>query len=144
MHESRCGILCSQCTKKEEYGCEGCINMPEGYWGGKCEIKICCEMKKIEHCGLCEDFPCQMIKEISYDPETGDNGDRLLNCKMWLDKSTDDKWSVYRKILLGVSIGITAGLIIGILQSMLTAWLIVGFIVGFGLGLMFHISRKNN
>lgn len=143
MYESRCGLLCSKCANREEYGCEGCINMPEGYWGGSCEIKICCEMKKYDHCGQCNDFPCQLLKDISYDTETGDNGDRLMNCKEWVDKVDDDKWSFKQKLFTGFSSGIIAGLVIGIIQNMLTAWLITGAALGIGIAIMFYITKKN-
>lgn len=142
MYESRCGLLCSQCPNKEDFGCEGCSNMPEGYWGGACEIKICCEIKKFEHCGRCPDFPCKILKDISYDTETGDDGERLMRCKEWVDKAADNRWSFYRKILIGISIGIILGFIIGIIQEMLTAWLIAGLAVGAGIGFMLHIGRK--
>ena len=31
MIESRCGILCSQCTYKEQTGCRGCVNIEKPF-----------------------------------------------------------------------------------------------------------------
>lgn len=142
MVESRCGLLCSQCPHKEEYGCEGCISMPEGYWGSECEIKACCELKNLEHCGVCKEFPCKLLKDISFDLDTGDDGERLMNCKNWSETKSNLKWSLYNKLLLGFSIGIIIGLIIGVIQNMITAWLFAGSLIGIAIGLIVYISRN--
>lgn len=85
MFESRCGICCNHCTGKEEANCYGCLKMEKPFWGGKCEVKSCCECKKLNHCGECLDFPCQMFmdmgKEQGYDYKP-----RLENCKYWAKK----------------------------------------------------------
>lgn len=83
MCESRCGILCSQCEYKEKVGCTGCINIEKPFWGEVCRVKECCENKKYEQCGLCNDFPCDLLKSFSYDNEQGDNGKRIEQCKQW-------------------------------------------------------------
>ena len=54
MIESRCGILCSECN----------------YRG-------------LDHCGACEDFPCEMLNKFAYDEGQGDNGKRIEQCKKW-------------------------------------------------------------
>lgn len=82
MFESRCGIRCNDCEGRAESGCTGCITMEKPFWGGICEVKSCCEDKKLDHCGLCADFPCDVLanmgKEQGYDPAP-----RLANCEQW-------------------------------------------------------------
>lgn len=84
MIQSRCGILCSELNCKEAYGfdCNGCVNVEKAPWG-ECEVKNCCEEKKLEQCGECNDFPCDMIKSFSYDEVHGDNGKRISQCEEW-------------------------------------------------------------
>jgi len=82
--KSRCGIVCNIEICKEAFGvdCPGCINMEKPFWG-ECEVKICCESKELEHCGECENFPCEVLNKYAYDPEQGDNGERIEQCKKW-------------------------------------------------------------
>lgn len=79
MIESRCGILCSECKFKV---CEGCVNVPNPFWG-KCPVKECCETKKHNHCGECEFFPCELLVSYSYDSKEGDDGKRIKQCRKW-------------------------------------------------------------
>lgn len=65
-----CGLYCGSC---DFFGkqCKGC-----GYVAGKpfwtaqiptgiCPLHDCCSNKKrLEHCGLCEDFPCNIFLEL--------------------------------------------------------------------------------
>lgn len=82
MIESRCGIKCSECEYKEQMGCLGCIKIQHPFWG-ECPVKACVESKKIEHCGMCETFPCALAKQFAYDEKQGDGGKRLTQCKEW-------------------------------------------------------------
>jgi len=84
MAESRCGLCCSDFNCKEQFGfdCRGCAAEENPPWG-ECDIKQCCEGKKLEHCGLCADFPCQVLYGFSYDETHGDNGKRIAQCKSW-------------------------------------------------------------
>ncbi len=84
MIESRCGILCSEMNCKEKFGsdCKGCANEENAPWGD-CSIKICCEGKDLEHCGLCKSFPCERLIAFSYHAEHGDDGERIEQCKKW-------------------------------------------------------------
>ena len=72
MYESRCGVCCDSCGRKEEVRCRGCLNMEKTFWGGVCGVKACCESKGLNHCGLCPEFPCQMCatmgQEMGFDP----------------------------------------------------------------------------
>ncbi len=82
MFESRCGILCGSCERKDKVGCTGCLNMGKPFWGGECGVKSCCESKGLNHCGECGDFPCEMEagmgKEQGFAPEP-----RLSSCRKW-------------------------------------------------------------
>lgn len=82
MVESRCGLLCSQCSFRESANCPGCLLTEKLFWG-ECPIKNCCEDREIDHCGQCSDFCCAPLKEFSYDKEHGDEGARIEQCKKW-------------------------------------------------------------
>lgn len=83
MIESRCGILCSECEYKESMGCQGCPYIEKPFWGEGCPLKSCCEGKGKEHCGQCDAFPCEMLRQFSYDEQQGDGGKRIEQCKAW-------------------------------------------------------------
>lgn len=53
MFESRCGVCCNSCTRKEIVNCTGSTNTSKPFWGGTCLVKSCCEEKNINHCGEC-------------------------------------------------------------------------------------------
>jgi len=91
MVESRCGILCSECSYREPNNCPGCVNAGRIFWG-ECSVKKCCEAKKLSHCGKCADFPCEVIKEYSYDKEHGDNppGARIEMCRKWMEEECSE------------------------------------------------------
>lgn len=139
---SKCGLDCGKCSLKEEYGCSGCLEMTDGYWGEKCEIKACCEEKGLEHCGLCGDFPCEMLLDYSYDPETGDDGERLLNCKKWADEKSSAHDSRIKNILFGVVLGGISGLLIGEWQGMVVPFILGGAVAGTGIALMIETAKK--
>ena len=82
MIESKCGILCSECTYKESMGCLGCVNIENPFWG-ECQVKKCCEEKSLNHCGECPEFPCELLNSFAYDKEQGDDGKRILQCQKW-------------------------------------------------------------
>ena len=82
MIESSCGILCSSCTYRESMGCKGCVSIEQPFWGS-CPVKNCCAGKSLAHCGQCADFPCGLANRFAYDPEQGDNGARLEQCRKW-------------------------------------------------------------
>ncbi len=88
MIESRCGILCSECTYREQMGCKGCTAMDKPFWGESCPVKHCCEQKEHEHCGQCASFACAQLNEFAYDKEQGDDGKRIAQCQTWLTEAT--------------------------------------------------------
>lgn len=81
--ESRCGILCSACAYREQMNCAGCIQIQKPFWGDNCPVKTCCETKRHQHCGQCEEFPCALLKQMAYDEKQGDGGKRIARCKCW-------------------------------------------------------------
>lgn len=84
MIESRCGILCSECSYREQMGCKGCTFIEKPFWGDSCPLKSCCEDKSHAHCGECKDFPCGLLTQFAYDKEQGDEGKRIEQCRGWL------------------------------------------------------------
>ena len=85
MVQSRCGILCDECSYKEKVGCKGCVHIEKPFWGDACPVKDCCESKKHTHCGQCDDFPCDLLHAFAYHEEQGDDGKRIEQCKKWLE-----------------------------------------------------------
>lgn len=86
MIESRCGVLCSECKYKETMKCSGCLYITKPFWGEQCPLKSCCESKKMEYCGACKTFPCDLLTQFSYDKDQGDNGQRIEQCEKWASK----------------------------------------------------------
>ena len=84
--ESRCGILCSQCNYRAEVNCKGCLNIVKPFWGDSCPVKSCCEDKELKHCGECDSFPCELLKQFAYDEDQGDDGLRIEQCRSWARK----------------------------------------------------------
>ena len=81
--ESRCGIVCSDCEFQESVGCAGCVNIDKPFWADSCPVKSCCESRGLSNCGECGDFPCDLLNRFAYDPEQGDDGLRIEQCKKW-------------------------------------------------------------
>ena len=89
MIKSRCGIVCNPEVCKEAFGfdCAGCPNITKPMWGDSCPVKDCCEGKRLEHCGFCSDFPCELLNSFAYDKEQGDDGARIEQCRKWAEES---------------------------------------------------------
>ena len=83
MVESRCGLLCSECSFREKTGCQGCVNIDRPFGGESRPVKSCCEAKKKEHCGTYRDFVCPLLHTFAYDMEQSDHGVRIEQCKKW-------------------------------------------------------------
>lgn len=81
-----CGLDCHHCDWKEPCHCEGCVStqgMPFHAKEEPCPVAACALKKGISFCGDCGEFPCQLLKEYSCDPEHGDNppGGRIESCR---------------------------------------------------------------
>ena len=83
MIESRCGLLCSECSYQKQVDCKGCVKIKKPFWGENCPIKVCCETKKLTYCGQCKEFPCHLLNQFAYDEKQGDNGKRIEQCRCW-------------------------------------------------------------
>ncbi|RDU24649.1 DUF3795 domain-containing protein [Anaerosacchariphilus polymeriproducens] len=80
--ESRCGVCCKSCERKEAVKCNECLNMELPFWGGKCEVKFCCESKNLNHCGECSTFPCDMLSNMGKD-QGFDPLPKIEQCRKW-------------------------------------------------------------
>lgn len=82
MFESRCGVCCNTCERKEVVKCMGCPDMEKPFWGGVCEVKSCCEGKELNHCGECQVFPCEMLQNMGKD-QGFDPLPKIERCREW-------------------------------------------------------------
>ncbi|MCM1577955.1 MAG: hypothetical protein NC078_04050 [Ruminococcus sp.] len=130
-----CGADCADCGFGEEYDCPGC----GGLWED-CDIVRCAAVKGHEHCGLCGEFPCDKLREAAFDPETGDNGDRLIRLKS-LGEAAKDKRKP-RLIMAGCCGGIALGAVIGGFSGAILPWVFAMTVTGAGAGLMAAVSGK--
>ena len=68
-----CGTHCGFCVyyKKEKLPyCSGCgVHKGHPFWG-ECKLFGCANKREVEHCGLCEDFPCDLFVN-QFDPAHG-------------------------------------------------------------------------
>lgn len=63
---SLCGLYCGGCKNfKENLNCIGCRNEKELL--NDCPTRSCCIAKGLQHCGLCEAFPCTELSEFYAD-----------------------------------------------------------------------------
>lgn len=84
--QSNCGLMCDTCTYQESHDCKGCIALKGQPFWGKCPVSACCQDKGYDHCGQCEDMPCELLKDFSCgEGEHCDKpkGARLDILKMW-------------------------------------------------------------
>jgi hypothetical protein len=57
-----CGKYCGGCEKYVEGTCCGCGYQLGLTCRGECTLFQCCVCQRgLEHCGLCQDFPCQVF-----------------------------------------------------------------------------------
>ena len=68
-----CGAYCGSCSyflKERIPHCSACgTHKGHPFWG-ECKLYACASEHKVEHCGLCNDFPCNLFVD-QYDPEHG-------------------------------------------------------------------------
>jgi hypothetical protein len=72
-----CGLYCGQCDYLQNQ-CEGCGHVRgKPFWTVQMEIltcplyDCCVNIKCLEHCGLCDEFPCALFLELR-DPSLSD------------------------------------------------------------------------
>lgn len=78
--DSYCGLCCESCEYKTSMNCGGCIATQGHPFHGVCELAQCAIQRNRGFCGECPDFPCQLLKRYSHDPEHGDGGARIARC----------------------------------------------------------------
>lgn len=79
--DSYCGLCCETCGFRETMNCGGCIATGGKPFHGRCDVADCVNDKRRDFCGDCEDFPCALLKQYSFDPVHGDNGARIENVR---------------------------------------------------------------
>ena len=130
-----CGADCTDCPFGEDTDCTGCGGLCED-----CDIVRCCAVKGIKHCGVCEYFPCERLREAAFDPESGDNGERLVRLKELGEAEKSRK--APRILLAGVSGGVALGAAVGGFSGAFAPWLLAGAVVGAGLGAISVVASK--
>jgi len=69
---------------QKDITCEGC------FWGqndstkmcGDCEIRNCARVRTIENCGVCPDYPCEIVeRRIPVDCESRIRLDKIAGCR---------------------------------------------------------------
>jgi hypothetical protein len=86
MRLSSCGIDCDACKFTVETNCLGCHEIKgKTFWAGDtaCELYNCADIKNLQNCGKCSDFPCATLEEWASgtDDTTGlpENRQRIKN-----------------------------------------------------------------
>ncbi len=140
---AKCGMDCTACRFAEENDCPGCMQ-GKVFEDEQCEIYDCCTQKGCEHCGMCPDFPCDDLKDISYDTETGDGGSRILRLKELHDTQYNARRTKTGDILIGLSLGVIFGAVAGSIQSAFIPWIIGGAAAGTGIGVILSLSKRKD
>jgi len=72
-----CGLYCGSCAYFQKQ-CQGCGHVNgKPFWTAQIKDKICSlyncciNQKQLEHCGLCNEFPCETFTELR-DPSLGE------------------------------------------------------------------------
>ena len=78
-----CGDYCGECNYREKTNCPTCQVARGKMFYGECRVASCCSSKGLQHCGLCDEMPCDILKDAFAHPEHGDKGERLANLKAW-------------------------------------------------------------
>ena len=72
-----CGVYCGNCEHLVNK-CQGCGNVQgKPFWTTQFGVEICplygccVNRKQLEHCGLCDEFPCELFNSLR-DPSLSD------------------------------------------------------------------------
>ena len=76
-----CGLDCQACDFRAKAKCPGCRAAQGKVFWGECALATCCIAKNLEHCGRCDQFPCEQLKQFSFAKDHGDNGRRIENLR---------------------------------------------------------------
>ncbi len=141
MQRSRCGLDCGSCPNREEFSCSGCTELEEGNWAGNCEIKKCCEEKQLSHCGLCPEFPCDILRNTAFDPDEGDDGERLVTLKHWAEEVPSERDTRVERILIGVLAGAVVGAALGAFSGSFVPVMTACILTGAAIGIILNIFK---
>lgn len=83
-----CGLNCESCEYKEKCNCGCCKETCGKPFHGECRLAKCAIEHNVEYCSLCDNFPCSLLNEFSYDKEHGDNGERIEALKRIIEKKS--------------------------------------------------------
>jgi hypothetical protein len=70
---SGCGTICNDCEYykgEKSPQCTGCNQVKGKPFWGECKLYACIIKHEVEHCGLCDEFPCDLFIN-QYDPSHG-------------------------------------------------------------------------
>lgn len=107
-----CGVYCKNCVAYNEKRCAGCIETkgkpghPHFIESRKsiCPVFECAAKQKVEHCGLCREFPCDTFMNW-YNPKRGIVGVLrrvgLLTLRKKLGNDAWIEWMEEKKIDFG-------------------------------------------
>ena len=59
---------CMHYTGKKQPQCPGCVVCSGKPFWGECKLYKCAQEHKVEHCGLCDEFPCDLLP-THFDPD---------------------------------------------------------------------------
>lgn len=88
--DTYCGLSCDNCEFKISENCGGCIETKGNPFHGTCEIAECAKAKDRHFCGDCNGFPCEILTRYSYDPQHGDGGARIDNCRKLKERLVEE------------------------------------------------------
>ena len=87
-------------------------------------------------------FPCDLLRNTAFDPEDGDDGERLITLKRWSEEEPTARRKAISRPLCGFAVGITAGAVLGAFTGSLGAMVFACALVGTAVGLVIDISAK--
>lgn len=144
---AKCGMNCTRCRFAEENDCPGCpycrpvSEREKLFEDEECEVGKCAEAKGYDSCGQCPEFPCEILKEVSFDVETGDGGNRLMRLKELRDGEYRRKRLRISAPVTGGCLGLLAGTIIGCITGEIFTMPFGGTAAGVGLGFIAAVSK---
>ena len=51
--------------KAQDIMCDGCYSEERVFsWCKECSIRACCREKKLENCGFCNNYPCELLDNV--------------------------------------------------------------------------------
>ena len=78
--KGKCGTDCNKCSFKEKFNCNGCLKQQGKIFWGECAIYSCATERDCQHCGHCQELPCEKLLDFI---KNGHNPDRLTNLNRW-------------------------------------------------------------